>query len=490
MRSLPLSSPKIPVTVLILMTLAVAFFMGSMTGSGSRLPVVFLVGIALIILGIMRWEWLLLVFTPLVATWSAVNLGVGFSFDRIIAIPAFAGFALYVVVKKPTLPRVPAGGVFALTFFLSILAFGLYVNPSGVGFTLFFRLIQKIGWCYILFVALTQAGLKGLRRFGFFIIVSMIISSIMGIVALQHFGSGVRLTSITTEGTWELIRVFAVGIAATMPMAMLPAVEMALTHNPLIRVFLFGLMGLFLLIAILTTVDRWILVISPAILIYILFVGSEKQKGWMIVGLIGGLYVFYGIILPNSLVWQSRYQTLLTRTFTPGEARYSQLQTARDVFNRSPVWGLGLGNSQTLDQAAASVGLDVQITSVSHNSFMSVMIDVGVLGILGLLALWGSLAYGIITARRGLPPGYLKELMRIQPMMLAVLAWVWTISDAIKYNFSWMIFAYLWATIWVAEQVNAGHLVEEPTHGVVMERVNPQLAIRDRASVIQDRDLQ
>ncbi len=406
-----------------------------------------------VIFGLVKWRWILLVIYPVIWSWTWFELpfATGLSVERLIAIPVAAGFLWELMVKKQKLPRLPVGGTLALGMFLAILLVGLVGNPTSNGLGWLLRLLQKTGWCYLVFYVLSEAKTAELRRFIRLMLISTLVICLGGLAMLINFGTEDRLVYVK-EGIWLLPSVGVIGLNVIAPVTLLIFVELAQKHRAIMKVILYTSMILLLSVPSLTLVRRETIFLLP-IALFVLFIFSRGfgQRMNVFFLLIFLPIVFLGFVLPNHKAWNYRVETSLSAQAISTEARAAQIKAGLAAFRERPLTGYGLGRS---GQIATQFGQDLRLQTPdsSHNSFLTMLIDVGLVGLIGIMALWLSLFSGALRAWRRPLEGYLSTLTATIPAILIYIVGQWAVGDYIRSNPTWTLLALCWAVIWKATQ--------------------------------------
>ncbi len=114
--------------------------------------------------------------------------------------------------------------------------------------------------------------------------------------------------------------------------------------------------------------------------------GSKQRQGWLFAGLVAGLV---GIVLVAVLVWPGGITAALEAL--PGEntavGRAELLRSTPSLVRDYPVIGAGLGGFQML-YSTYVLQLHVGYTVHSHNLYLNVSVEQGLLALLALLWMW------------------------------------------------------------------------------------------------------
>jgi O-antigen ligase len=206
-------------------------------------------------------------------------------------------------------------------------------------------------------------------------------------------GTGGRATGLNGDANAE-----ATVLAAALPL--LIALMVAFRKSARMRVF--GAVGVFVLFAgLVDTLSREGLLSLAAVLVGAVIFGGRWRRpaaALLVVGVVATLGYFF-VLAP--LAARQR----VTSSDTSG--RSSIWKVALRVFDKHPLQGVGLDNfilveGQYLNQAGSipSAFFIVQSPKVAHDMFLEAAVDLGVPGLLTLIAVLGTLLTAAVRAAR------------------------------------------------------------------------------------------
>lgn len=442
-------------TLAVLVTVC-TLLVGALVGTEQYLiPIVLILVLLFGAVGLPNWRWLAVVALPLFWTWTRVELpfvsGL-LSTERLIVIPIAIGFVYEVVLQRKKLPRLPAGGGVALGIFMAVLCIGLINTPSIAGLSWFIRLGQKILLAYIVFYVLVKTDLTTLRHFTNYLVIAVFIACLFGVIMLAVFGTTERLTQ-RLDGIWLIPSSSVIALHAVAPVALFVFAEIAQARAPLKKLFFSIAMLVMLLVPTLTLVRRQTLIFTPlAVLAVILF--SRRQQRVVSLTLLGVIaLLFFYVILPTHDVWAERYIERVVEQEIEEESRFIQVQSGLAALRESPVVGYGLGRTVQITARYTNLA-GYKALSASHNAFLTMMIDTGLLGFGATILVWGSLLWGTWQALRRPLSGYLADAVRVLPGLLVFIGAQWMVGDMLRWNSNWIMFGLAWAIIWYALQAD------------------------------------
>lgn len=446
------------------MTTIGALLVGYLIGSEQYLiPAGLIAGLLMLAVGLPNWRWVALLIFPLIWTWTRVELplvGGALSMERLVAIPVGLGFVYEVIIQKKPLPRLPSGAGIMLGIFSATVLIGLVANPTGAALGWMLRLLQKVIWSYLIFYVLVKADLRRLRRFVNLLTIALFIACLFGILMLIVFGSAERLTE-RLDGIWLIPSASVTALNIVAPAALFLIAEIGRPRHFLKKLLLSGGMIIMLLIPTVTLVRRQTLFITPIALLVALVFARRQQRTYatILLGFVGIL--FFAVVLPNHDAWAERYTARIVERELSDEGRYIQLQSGLAALQDSPIIGYGLGQTARITgQYTRAAGYSSSL-SASHNSFLTVLVDTGLIGSIAVLGVWGSLLWGTWRALQKPLEGYLADIVRLLPALLVFIAGQWMVADALRWNPGWTLFGVIWAIIWYALHQGDAQVREE-----------------------------
>ena len=186
-------------------------------------------------------------------------------------------------------------------------------------------------------------------------------------------------------------------------------------------------------------------------LVSLLFLTEGPTRRIVLGTLVIGALVAFLVLYP-SRAWQDRLGESLSGRDDP---RLVLVDSGLKAWSSSPLVGHGLENFEEATLAAngpALSRLGFQEKFDSHNSFVWLLVEGGILGLAGLAAfLWGIAWTLFKTTKRSADP-YVVALNRIMPaVFLQLLIFLW-FSSAIRVNSVWFFFALLVAAAIVRDK--------------------------------------
>ena len=406
---------------------------------------------SLLVIGLRWWRWLILIVYPLVWnwTWYDISIAPGLSVERLLAIPALLGLGLELSLKRRRLRKLPFRANAALGTFVAALFVSFLVDPGPEAQSRLLSLLQKVVWAYLVFAVLTESGEHGLRRFTHLLIASTTAGCIGTLILFVEFGPQ-RIDQYLPGP--PLLMAGAFGLGSALFSSALVFAERALSTSRSRRPWLLVLLVFILAVPLLASVRRELLFTVPLVLLAVALVGPSQERKAALTLLAIGIIGFFYLVLPNYPVWQQRFEyELKGRTLNDYDLRYNQMRLGLRLAQERPLLGHGLGSAaREIMRIADPLGL--LVPEAPHNSFVAMLVDGGIVGLLASLGLWFTLGYGCWRARQRSPGGYLGHLIEILPALLVYTLGTWTFGDAARTNISWTMFGFMWAAIWLAER--------------------------------------
>ncbi len=291
-------------------------------------------------------------------------------------------------------------------------ASALWATSPGTAISTAFRLAQGILLVFVVVSAVSRP--QHLRWIVWGFIVGALLTALSGLTGATHAEQVSPLTDTTRlEG--------GIGDPNELAALLVPALVIAgfllvAIRGALRRWFVFGLVGV-VAIALFLTESRGGLVALGSTLVFVpLFAGPVRARALTLVLTVAGVgIVYYGLIAPPEALAR-----ITNFTAGGGTGRTDLWGIATNMIKDHPVLGVGAGNFQLVEPSYAlgninlgQVSLVVDTPKVAHNTYLNVIAELGIIGMIPFLAVLLGAVIAAVRSVRALARSGQRELETI-----------------------------------------------------------------------------
>jgi len=320
----------------------------------------------------------------------------------LILLAVFTGLIIQALSKKIELARLGKGGYLLLIFiFLNIIYFFFSIFVMENNLELAFSTLKNYAFYpLVYFAALNLIGrYEDLKRFFNFFLAGAI--GVVGFIifgAINGEGLWTQFTPLSTEG----VRILAFPHGLYISLAFITTLVYLIFYKPIGK-FLYWLMAVWA-VGIIGTMMRhiWIAVFFSIFLVYFLISRESRKKmttllmkyGWIMACFL--IFIFYAMFIsPNSKIYYTIEKTtkaVAQRGASIGNAPADESFAWRELvwsaaykeFRDDPIFGIGTGKKVYVERNDYRDYVEVRNI---HNSYLSILIQLGILG-LGIFLLF------------------------------------------------------------------------------------------------------
>lgn len=216
------------------------------------------------------------------------------------------------------------------------------------------------------------------------------------------------------------------------------------------------ILALGLLVTQMLVFRRMVFVAGVLGLLFLALYRRTRVRGVAGAVLVSAGLLFGTLIVPNSPLWEYRIvEETLPQLREGSDPREELLYASLEAWSDAPVFGYGPG------QYGGAVGRHESLLErwdpsgpiAAHNSFALLAVEMGSVGLIGVLFFLGALVRELRLADRAGAPGYTGHLMAMWPVLFGQVMLWWVLGSALYLTLSWFLFGMLAGTASLARSL-------------------------------------
>lgn len=451
----PRISIFIPLILFALSSIIYIFGLGEVLGGLSFAALFFL---AVVALGVVLYPSLpVVILYPLLwCTWSYNIPGLGKS-DLILGYMSIVGLFVRVIIRREPLPKLPRMIFIGVLMVFTSLIFPWMLSSSFVsGFAYIVSLFGRVFFMYLVYVHLNST--KKLRLSAFMMVLSSILYAFVVLYISIRYDFGYSRIPDASQRIVRDMGLLAYRISTGFTAAGASVILLLGLYADVKKWYWRGIMlviAFFLLWMTFAAEYRREILISFAILfLYMSIKPSFRIRSASLFLLIANAFLFFVILLPNSIVLQERLNNETDKVLAGEDLRQISYRAGMSAFLDSPLLGSGPGayDDVVTRRVDPKYYLPYGLRRVSaFNLFVAIAVEGGLFGLvgIGLILLGAYLRVRFISSHSSSVHNW---ILRCAPIILLQII-LWSIfANSWEASIIWYLLGLILAAARLAEQ--------------------------------------